>query len=84
MRFSKFNQPLATHDNMSFSSFPCLPFIQHNIHSIKQISAQNNWTHYLQGVKQVFESTQTFQFKDKTAISQYFPKTCPELCLPEA
>lgn len=32
----------------------------------------------MQGVKQVFESTQTFQLKDKTAVLEYFSKPCPE------
>jgi len=26
----------------------------------------------------VFESTQTFQLKDKTAVSEHFSKPCPE------
>lgn len=32
----------------------------------------------MQGVKQVSESMQTFQLKDKTAVSEYSSKPCPE------
>lgn len=75
------------HDNMSFS-FPCLPFIQHNTHSIKQIfPAQNDLTNYLQGVKQVLEITQPSSLMTRQLFLNTFlghVLSNRMLCLPEA
>lgn len=40
--------------------------------------AQNNQINCVQGVTRVCESMQTCLLEDKTTISEYFPKPCPE------